>query len=75
MKKATKGEKGENGANGADSKSPVVNVTDNGDEHTLLPLETLMVLNQQLKLKMVKTVKLQLSLQQKTQMEVRTQSL
>ena len=26
-----KGEKGENGANGADGKSPVVNVTDNGD--------------------------------------------
>ena len=29
--KGDKGEKGENGANGADGKSPVVNVTDNGD--------------------------------------------
>ena len=29
--KGEKGEKGENGANGADGKSPVVNVTDNGD--------------------------------------------
>ena len=31
-----KGDKGENGANGADGKSPVVNVTDNGDgTHTI----------------------------------------
>ena len=29
--KGEKGDKGENGANGADGKSPVVNVTDNGD--------------------------------------------
>ena len=29
--KGEKGEKGENGANGVDGKSPVVNVTDNGD--------------------------------------------
>ena len=29
--KGDKGEKGENGANGVDGKSPVVNVTDNGD--------------------------------------------
>lgn len=43
-------------------------------ELTLSQFKTLMVLNQQLLLKMVKTVKLLISLQQKTQMEA-TQSL
>lgn len=38
-------------------------------EHTLSQFKILMVLNQQLLLKMVKTVKLRISLQQKTQME------
>lgn len=58
-----------NGIDGRDGSAPTITTKDNGDGTHLSQFKTQMVLNQQQLLKMVKTVKLRISLQQKTQME------